>query len=514
MRQPRGSSHGARSLGEALALRAGCCAPPRTAGGDLASSAAKVCQRRRWPRRMGGMGEERLRARLQTFVLALALTALGCGAPEPPLLLLITADTLRADHLGTYGSERELTPNLDALAQGSVVFDVALAPTAYTLPSLSALMTGRYPEEIATTTNWSTLPEGTLTLASVLGLHDWRTGAVVSNYVLRAKTGIDAGFDVFDDTFPQREAIRELPERVADDTTEAALRALDELRRRGGAGTFLWVHYQDPHGPYTPPDGLRERYLPEERARPDGLRELPVSKRRGLGGIPDYQYLEGQRQVAFYRAGYAGEVHFLDAQVGRLLDGLAARGLWRRAVIVFSADHGEALGEDDYWFAHGEHLTAPSVQIPLFVRAPGVSPARRADPASLVDLFPTLLGLAGVTPPPGQRGRDLLAVGAEHDETVIYVATLTATPVSRYGLAADGFKYLAHHEREGLREELFRLGEEPRDLAEEHPERVRAMRERLAELRAELGVQTRRERRQILSAEEREMLRRLGYVEE
>ena len=448
------------------------------------------------------------------LALALSLALLGCGAPEPPLLVLISADTLRADHLGAYGSERGLTPNLDALARESLVFEIALAPTAYTLPSLSALMTGRYPEEIGTLTNWAKLPEGTLTLASVLRLYNWRTGAVVSNYVLRKKTGIDAGFDVFDDAFPQREAIRELPERVADDCTDAALRVLDELQALGGAGTFLWVHYQDSHGPYTPPAGLRERYLAEERARSDGGRDLPVGNFRGIGAIPDYQYLEGQREVAFYRAGYAGEVRFLDEQIGRLLEGLAERGLRKGSAIVFTADHGEGLGEDDYWFAHGEHLTAPSVQVPLFVRVPGAAPARRGDPASLVDLFPTLLGVAGVTPPPGQRGRDLLAAGAAQEERALYLATLTAATAPRFGLAAGGFQYVAHHERGGLREQLFRLGGDPRDLADEHPDRVRAMRQQLAEFRTELGLQTRRERRQILSPEEREMLRRLGYVEE
>ncbi|HEY5659049.1 MAG TPA: sulfatase-like hydrolase/transferase, partial [Myxococcota bacterium] len=157
------------------------------------------------------------------LAVALLLFVVGCrGAPAPPtLFVLITVDTLRADYLGAYGSSRGLTPRLDALAEESVVFASAYSATSFTLPSVSAILTGRYPEELGIWVNESAVPSSIPTLATVLREHGWRTGAVVSNFVLRASSGLAAGFDVYDDDLPQREAVRPWPERTAGDTTEA-----------------------------------------------------------------------------------------------------------------------------------------------------------------------------------------------------------------------------------------------------------------------------------------------------
>ena len=447
----------------------------------------------------------------------LALAATACSpSPSPRLLLLLTVDTLRADRIGAYGSPLGLTPNLDALLAESQLFTSAWAPCAYTLPSVSALLTGRYPEELGMQTNSSLLDSGFQTLASVLRLYGWRTGAVVSNYVLRRESGVDNGFELFDDSFPQREENRLQPERVAPDTTSAALALLDRLREGPGADAplFLWVHYQDPHGPYQPPRGFRERFLEAERAAPLGDRTLPPGQDSlGLGQIPDYQYVHGQHESAFYRAGYDGEIAYLDGEVGRLLEGLAARGLRQDALVAFTADHGEGLGERDYWFAHGEYLTDPLVRVPLAIRIPGEPGRRRDELASLIDLFPTLLGVAGVATPSGYPGRDLLAPEQGDASRAVYLATLRGSTVPRYGLVADGWKYVVEDGAEAPVEELFRLEDGERDRAAEAPEVVSALRERLAALREGLHRPP-RERRQSLTPEQREHLRALGYVED
>jgi arylsulfatase A-like enzyme len=370
------------------------------------------------------------------------------------------------------------------------------------------MLTGRLPEELGLQANVSQLPPSAVTVAEVLRLQGWHTGAVVSNWVLREGTGIERGFERFDARFPQREENREMPERVGADTTAAALAVLDDLRARGGA-TFLWVHYQDPHGPYTPPEGYRQRFLEAERAAPDGTRMLGAAQ-QGYGGIPRYQLVEGPPEAGFYRAGYDGEVAYLDDQIGLLLAGLAERGLDANARIVFTADHGEGLGEQDYWFAHGRLLSESLVRVPLAIRAPGVPAARIEEPVSTLDVFTTLLALAGVALPPGVEGRDLDSSRPGRDE--IYLAALRGSPVPRFGLIAEGYKYLVTEYPAGLEEQLLRLGEDETDLAAADPERVRAMRERLRAIRAALP--RRAERRQIIGAEEREKLRRLGYVEE
>ena len=156
---------------------------------------------------------------LAAAALAVSLCLLGgCGggAEKGQLLLLITVDTLRADRLGVYGSDRGLTPHLDQLAETCLLFDKAYAPASFTVPSISSLHTGRYPEQNAIYSNESILPRESTTLAEYLRLEGFLSGAVVSNYVLRAGTDLNRGFDWYDDQLGQRETTRNLPERTAD----------------------------------------------------------------------------------------------------------------------------------------------------------------------------------------------------------------------------------------------------------------------------------------------------------
>jgi len=456
------------------------------------------------------------RGLLSAFLLLALLLFAGCrdGGGDPRVLLLISVDTLRADRLGAYGSDLSLSPNLDRLASESQVFDWAYAPSAFTLPSVSSLLTGRYPEEIGILGNRSTLATSTRTLASALGERGWSSAAVVSNLVLRKKAGLAAGFDVYDDVLPDLEATRNWPERIAADTTDAAIAVLDDFATGENQRLFLWVHYQDPHGPYTPPEGLREQFLAHERERPDGRRRLPeATGRGGRGRVPSYQVVDGEREVAFYRAGYDAEVHYLDAEVGRLLRDLADRGLDDAGVVVFTADHGESLGERDYWFAHGDRLGDPLVRVPLLLRMPGLAPGRRGDVASLVDLFPTLLHrLEKLPPDPDAPGRDLLAPDAAATDSRPYFATLRAGGPIRFGIVDDGYKFVLTRQERGWAGELFRLGHEDRDLASSDPDRARRMREVLDAVRAGLR-RSRPETRQQLSDADRRNLRALGYIE-
>jgi arylsulfatase A-like enzyme len=449
-------------------------------------------------------------ALVPVLLLALAATACRGGGEGPPLLLLVSVDTLRADRLGAYGAPAGATPRLDRLMSQSLVFENAFSTCSYTLPSVSALMTGRYPEELGMLGNVALLGSDFATLAGVLELHGWRTGAAVSNYVLRRDSGLDRGFQRYDDHLPQQESNRDVPERVAAPTTEAALELLDELSGDPGAGVFLWVHYQDPHGPYTPPDGLRDRFLAAARRSPRGDRVLQAGS--PFGEIPRYQYVEGEHQAAFYMAGYAGEIAYTDAEIGRLLDGVVARGWWQRAVVVFTADHGEGMGENDYWFAHGELLSDPLVRIPLSLHLPGGPVERRAAPVSQLDVFPTLLRHFGIDVPEGYPGRDLLAPAPPDEERRLYLASLRGSRLPRYGLIAGGYKYLVTRRRDGAREELYRLGDEGRDLAGQHPDLVADLRGRLETLREGLH-RPRAPSERAIGPEERERLRRLGYAE-
>jgi arylsulfatase A-like enzyme len=272
----------------------------------------------------------------------------------------------------------------------------------------------------------------------------------------------------------------------------------------------VWAHYQDPHGPYTPPPELRERFLERERAAPDGARRLALRPNFvGLGGLPDYQALGDEREVAFYRAGYTGEIALVDREIGRLFAELGAEA--DAAIRVFVADHGEGLGEHDYWFAHGELLTDDLVRVPLLLALPGTAPARRSDVASFPDLHATLRALAGAAAPaPGAAGRDLLAPGAADGASRVYLATLGGADTPRYGWIADGYKYVVAFRDDVWSGQLFRLGDDSVDLAAPAPQLAAALREQLASFRERLP-RPEPAVRQELSAQDRERLRALGY---
>jgi arylsulfatase len=434
------------------------------------------------------------------------LLLLGCGSSDR-LLLLITVDTLRADHLGAYGNEVDLTPQLDALAEQSVRFTSAYAPAPFTLPSTATLLTGMYPEELGIYNNPDRLPDDVPTLATLLGKLGWRTGAVVGNVVLHEQRGLGRGFDVYDDRMEQREAVRGVAERIATDVTDSSLALLDDLRAQGG-DVFLWIHYQDPHGPYTPPEGFRERYLAGERERPDGRRMLEaLPDNSGKGGIPNYQYLGGEKEVAFYRAGYAAEVSFVDEQVGRLLAGIRERVPDDRAIIVFTADHGELLGERDQWFAHGEYLTDELVRVPLLIRAPDQNPAVRDEVVSFVDLLPTLLALVD-SPRTVSTGRDVLS-DAE-SSSAAYISTLGESSVPRRALVVDDYQLEVTRREEGVDIKLQRRADGAQ-VQEEDAEVTQQLLERLLTMRRSMQ-QREPQRWEQMTDEDVANLKALGYV--
>jgi arylsulfatase len=452
---------------------------------------------------------------------ALALLAVGGSctptAPEPDaprLLLLLTVDTLRADRLGAYGSPRGLTPHLDALAADSLVFELAYAPAPFTVPSLVSLHTGRYPAELGLQINLSELRPDVATLAGTLAANGWKTAAVVSNVVLRQRDDLARGFEIWDDTMEETEAVRLWRERTALPTTDAALRLVDLWRSDpevSGRPLFLWVHYQDPHGPYTPPPGWRERYTEQEqRLAPD--RSLPeVVGSYGEGGIPRYQLLEDRHEASWYRAGYAAEIAWMDEQVGRLLGALHERGLASR--VVFAADHGEAMGEHDFWFSHGHHLTDEAVRVPLMLKLPGLAPGRRRDVASLVDVLPTLLAAALDAPPdPSLPGRNLLAEGAASQDSVPLLSTLSAYSKRRLGIVAGGYKLILTRRNDVWQPQLFRLGHEDVDLAAPAPQVTTQLRDQLWSLRERYDAGQLAPVRQI-SEQQRSQLEALGYME-
>jgi arylsulfatase A-like enzyme len=370
------------------------------------------------------------------------------GKGSPPNIILITVDTLRRDHLGCYGYGKDVSPNIDAFARDAMLFERSYAHASTTRPSVASMLTGFYPHECKVLGNSDNLPYLLTTIPDYLREKGYTTLAVSSNFVLGPGSGFDQGFDVFDNRLDQMELVRPVPERTADRTTDAAMNLIDGNRKNR---FFLWVHYQDPHGPYTPPAPFDSRFR-DAAAAPETLafnKDLS-----GKGGIPHYQRIGNNADAWFYRARYDGEIGFLDTHLGRLLTALKDAGLYDNCLVVLTADHGEGMGEQDYYFAHGEYLYESVIAVPLIVRWGPERTGRRQDLVGLVDVLPTILVAAGVKGDSALRGRNLLA-----DE--LKPLQIFSEMEDKFSLIEDRLKLIHHVYEEQIM--LFDLSDDPHE---------------------------------------------------
>jgi len=329
--------------------------------------------------------------------------------PEPPRhLVLITVDTLRADRIGAYGYARARTPNLDRLADESIRFDRAFSHASVTMPAIASLMTGQLPAVHRVFDNGGRMLETIPTLATVLEQAGFATGAFIGSFPLRDSRGFDRGFSHYTREFHALEAVRPQPENLAGQLTDDAIAWIDA--QDPSARLFLWVHYQEPHGPYTPPD------FEAPPANSHGL-VLPMNvTSTGRGGIPRYQWL-GHGRLDEYEARYDGEIAEVDRNLGRLLTALRDRKLLDESVVVFSADHGEAFGEENLYCSHGEGVDESLLRVPLLLRIPGQPAAVRTDVVGHSDVATTVMQVLGIDSDAPFPGRSLLR--DEGDRTIV-----------------------------------------------------------------------------------------------
>lgn len=336
--------------------------------------------------------------------------------------MLITVDTLRADHTSAFGYDLDTTPVLSALAARGFAFARALSSQPETGPSLASILTSRPPREIGVRANGDVLPADFPTLAERFRDAGFATAAFVSTELLAPRLcGLDRGFGTYDAAMTSENLGHAKFERRADETADAAIAWLDAHR---GGSRFLWLHLYDPHGKYDPGPELARRFH-RDTGRP------PLDPAR----IQDYQRYGDSLDPDDYVARYDGEIFRADAAAGRVLEAAGAD-----AIVAFTADHGEGLGEHDYWFRHGSRLDGPALRVPLVLAGPGVPPGGRSDVlVQNLDLAPTLLDLAGLAPL--GRGRSLrpLANGADDPEPPVAFAEarptgLVAVTSGRYRL--------------------------------------------------------------------------------
>jgi len=318
-----------------------------------------------------------------------AFAPVPASVPSDFRVLLITIDTVRADHLGMYGYHRKTSPNLDALAKDGTVFEHGWAHAPSTRYSIPAILTGRLPLDVRYDTSisgWPGLLPKAKTIAESLAELGLTNGAITNYWYFDKVRRMDQGFVEYDNTNASLHS--EVPggggpaQSKGSSSKQQTDKALAFVERHADQRWFLWVHYYDPHYAYEPHP------------------EVPV--------------FGGDRTAL-----YDGELAFTDFHIGRLLDALRAKGQYDKTVVIVTGDHGEGFDEHGVEL-HGYHLYAPQTKVPMIVRVPGLAGRRSTTPAGHVDLLPTLVNLAGGKPDPEMMGQSLVAAlaGTDRDRVV------------------------------------------------------------------------------------------------
>jgi arylsulfatase A-like enzyme len=460
---------------------------------------------------------------------ALALAALlagGCDTnarSSPPNVLLVVIDTLRADHLGSYGYPRPTSPNLDALAARGVRFAQAHSTTSWTAPSVTSILTGLYPAVHGVEKSVSVLGHAVPTMGEAFHKVGYVTAALSSNPLfVSPRVGLARGFDTFEvlegppvapekavDMIPVDPGFQSFVEVAkADRVTDAALHWLDEPHR-GDRPWFLYLHYIDPHADYFPPPEFAARFGVQPGAKYSGVDQRPL--------LRTFRAPESADDLATLVGLYDGEIAFTDAHVGRLLEAIEAR--WQNTLIVVTADHGEEFG-DHGRLLHTMTLFEEQLHVPLIIAGAGVPHSQVVDvPFSLVGLWATIADLARIAPPPAATGRSFAAaalggkVGAEPLFADLDDVSPGIPHVHRHALIDDPWKAIVAADGASI---LFNLAGDARehaDLAAADAGRSAALTRRIDARKVAAAAERRLAQPQTveLSPEDRARMRALGY---
>ncbi len=296
-----------------------------------------------------------------------AAVAPPASARRFPNVVVVTVDTLRADHLSSYGYSRQTSPHIDRLLNGGARFTEARTVEPLTNPALSSLITSRYPHEHGASRNGLPMRSGLPSFVKQLQRRGFSTAAFVGNWTLKDEiSGLAEHFDEYHEVLSRKRWLIMKGEATADDITELSLDWIEQQAASDPNQPFLlWVHYVEPHAPYR----SQRTVLDQLGLATD--RDLPPKDR------------------------YDSEIAFVDRSIGLLVDGIDAKYPAEETLYVFAADHGESLGEHRYW-GHGRNLYEPGLRIPLGFKWSGqIPPTTVEQPSTLLDVGPTVLGLIG-----------------------------------------------------------------------------------------------------------------------
>ena len=392
---------------------------------------------------------------------------------KPTLILLITIDTLRADRLGCYGNTKVKTPNIDRIGREGFIFTNAISQSNLTNPSHVSLMTSTYGITHGVFNLWTPLPQEIITLQEILGSAGYTTAAVISVIHLNPETsGLGKGFDAY-------YRVKDI-ERRGDMTTALAM---DVLEKNPGKYLFLWVHYFDPHDPYSPPPPYDEMYYRGVKDDPanTSIADMPVPRMWSHY----IQYLkENITDIEYPRAQYDAEVTYADAQVGALLDRVVDTDTSAEPLIALIGDHGEAMGEYDLYFTHMRGITDEILRVPLIIRLPNREGGKRIPGlVQNTDVMPTILEAVELPLPSDLEGRSLMPLMRGERDAIRDFAFIERGHRRAFALHNGRWKFV--FDMKTGTKELFDTAQpegEARDLSHVEKAAAETMQERLMDL--------------------------------
>lgn len=333
-------------------------------------------------------------------------------------IILVVFNTLRAKNLGIYDYERDTSPNIDSFSKEGVLFKQAYAPWTKTTPALVSLLTGQYPHTTGIMRESSQTFPGELTsIAEILKQNGYKTFGIASNPNTGEAFNFDQGFDEFYDIVPEGSWLGTTSTHTVRET-EKAIELIDKYK---DDKFFLYLHYMDPHGPYTTPPPYNSKFV-EDQYFYKHNRVLPITNKGTLGVIPEYQNLS-INFADYYIAQYDGEINFVDYYVGNLLNKIKELNLDKNSLVILMSDHGSSMGEHDYWFEHGIFAYDASAHVLLTISYPKLLPKKKVidEPLNTINVIPTILDIIGIPISKDMEGKSLMPLILKNEKVDEYV---------------------------------------------------------------------------------------------
>lgn len=328
-------------------------------------------------------------------------------------VILIVFNTLRAKNVGVYGYKRDTTPNIDKFAKENVLFKQAYAPWTMTSPALVSILTGQYPHTTGIMRESSQIfPENLTSIAEILKQNGYKTFGIASNPNTGKEFNFDQGFDEFIDILPEGDWLGINSKHTEKETNKA----IELITKYRDDKFFLYLHYLDPHGPYTPPQPYDLKYV-EDSYFYKYNKFLPITNQGALDVVPEYAVPNYQNinktnmiYVDYLISQYDGEVNFIDYNIKILLNKLKELNLDKNSLIILMSDHGSSLGEHDYWFGHGNFAYDASSHVLLTMSYPKLLPKNKItdEPINTINVIPTILDILNIPISKNMEGKSLL----------------------------------------------------------------------------------------------------------